>query len=241
MKKNNPVIISVLNPCHESWVDMSPVEKGRFCQSCQKHVLDFSEMDDQQLISAISKIKGPVCGRYRSDQLDRRIVNTVNSGQSFFPGVILSTLLAAIVPSVKANQVTPQMELSENKSNSLLKDTTGAYIEGKVTDREATTAAVIQLKGTACQTTADSSGYFRLILPPGPILNGITLVINTGFEPMEITPHVDSLGNYSFVRLDLPKKRFSVGPQMGLTTFDIEPDPRTKLNHKIKSTIHKSH
>ena len=36
--------IRIENPCHENWNLMSRNQKGRFCDSCNKTVIDFSKM-----------------------------------------------------------------------------------------------------------------------------------------------------------------------------------------------------
>ena len=41
--------LQIPEPCHESWEKMNPVEQGRFCNSCQKAVIDFTGMSDAQL------------------------------------------------------------------------------------------------------------------------------------------------------------------------------------------------
>lgn len=68
MKKG--ITISIPTPCHESWQEMTPVEKGRFCSSCQKAVTDFTVMNDQQIIDFIKKHPGSHCGRFLPDQLN---------------------------------------------------------------------------------------------------------------------------------------------------------------------------
>lgn len=65
--------LSVPKPCHENWDAMTPDEKGRFCDSCQKSVVDFSEMSDRQLAEFFKKPVGSVCGRFHNDQLNREI------------------------------------------------------------------------------------------------------------------------------------------------------------------------
>jgi hypothetical protein len=53
---------------------MSPAEKGRFCGSCQKEVVDFSSMSDNELVQFFKKPSGgSVCGRFMTDQLHREI------------------------------------------------------------------------------------------------------------------------------------------------------------------------
>src|SRR5258705_969459 len=64
--------LSIPTPCHENWDNMTPSEKGKFCDSCQKQVVDFSKMSDRQVAEFFKKPStGSVCGRFMSDQLDR--------------------------------------------------------------------------------------------------------------------------------------------------------------------------
>lgn len=53
---------------------MSPADKGRFCAACQKVVIDFSRMTDNELAAFFKKPTGSVCGRLRQDQLNRDLV-----------------------------------------------------------------------------------------------------------------------------------------------------------------------
>jgi len=85
---NKKIQLSIPTPCHESWESMTPVDKarpddpvgrGKFCGSCQKQVIDFSNMNDRQVadffkkpILSLSK-GGSVCGRFMTDQLEREI------------------------------------------------------------------------------------------------------------------------------------------------------------------------
>ncbi len=72
MKKH--IQLSIPTPCHENWDKMNPVEKGRFCDSCQKKVIDFSNMSDREIAIFFKKPStGSVCGRFMQDQLDRSL------------------------------------------------------------------------------------------------------------------------------------------------------------------------
>ena len=67
--------LKIPEPCHEDWNTMTPVEKGRFCDSCQKQVVDFTGMSDEQVFAFFRKpATGSVCGRFMNDQLDRDIL-----------------------------------------------------------------------------------------------------------------------------------------------------------------------
>jgi hypothetical protein len=66
--------LQIPEPCHENWNAMSPADKGRFCASCQKVVIDFSRMTDNELAAFFKKPSGSVCGHLRQDQLNRDLV-----------------------------------------------------------------------------------------------------------------------------------------------------------------------
>jgi hypothetical protein len=66
--------LSIPKPCHENWDNMTPVQQGKFCGSCQKQVVDFSNMSDRQVAEFFKKPStGSVCGRFMTEQLDRNI------------------------------------------------------------------------------------------------------------------------------------------------------------------------
>lgn len=72
MAKN--IQLTITEPCHENWDSMTTVQKGKFCDSCQKQVIDFSTMSDRQIAEFFKKPStGSVCGRFMTDQLDRSI------------------------------------------------------------------------------------------------------------------------------------------------------------------------
>lgn len=68
--------IHIPKPCHEDWNKMTPVDKGKFCSSCNKQVVDFSLMSDQQVLNYFSTATGKTCGRFDEDQLQRELIPT---------------------------------------------------------------------------------------------------------------------------------------------------------------------
>lgn len=66
--------INIPEQCPASWADMQPDDQGRFCNQCQKTVIDFTEMTDEAVYNFLLAQKGKnVCGRMRATQLDRPI------------------------------------------------------------------------------------------------------------------------------------------------------------------------
>jgi len=52
---------------------MTTARQGRFCDHCQKTVIDFTTWSDGALYSFFSKNNGHICGRFLGSQLDRPI------------------------------------------------------------------------------------------------------------------------------------------------------------------------
>jgi hypothetical protein len=69
--KKKVVQYSIAEPCHESWASMTPSAQGRFCHSCAKPVVDFTRMNDAQVLQFMSSATGSVCGKMTSQQLNR--------------------------------------------------------------------------------------------------------------------------------------------------------------------------
>ncbi len=70
--ENSNFIVRVPEPCHEDWNKMKPEEKGRFCNSCSKTVVDFSNKTDYEIKKVLEESpKGHVCGHFKKTQLDR--------------------------------------------------------------------------------------------------------------------------------------------------------------------------
>lgn len=66
-------------PCHEDWSKMTPKEKGRFCASCSKKVVDFTKMSKQEIKNYfIQKTEEKTCGRFYMHQLHADTAKTIN-------------------------------------------------------------------------------------------------------------------------------------------------------------------
>jgi hypothetical protein len=69
------ISISIPQACHEEWNAMIPNETGRHCNSCQKTVVDFTAMSDNQIINFLQRNKASGgCGIFYEDQLNKQIL-----------------------------------------------------------------------------------------------------------------------------------------------------------------------
>ncbi len=64
--------VSIPQPCSENWSEMSPTEKGAFCQKCAFEVTDFtnkSAVEIKAILSEKMQAKERVCGHIENRQL----------------------------------------------------------------------------------------------------------------------------------------------------------------------------
>jgi hypothetical protein len=89
--------ITIPEPCHEGWENMQPEEKGRFCQSCCKVVVDFTQMETQEILNYIHERKGEkLCGHFRKEQVvaPPKFVQTATLKPNFVQVFLAAVLLA---------------------------------------------------------------------------------------------------------------------------------------------------
>ena len=63
--------LGIDTPCQQRWQEMEPTEMGRFCDRCQKTVVDFSGLTDLQIANLLAQPTASTCGRFRLSQLNR--------------------------------------------------------------------------------------------------------------------------------------------------------------------------
>ena len=207
--------LQIPEPCHEDWNKMTPGDKGRFCDSCQKTVHDFTGMSDAQLIAFFKKPStGSVCGRFYNDQLERdfEIPRKRLPWMKYFLQLIIPAFLftskakaqgklrlfgdTILVDSNKTGKNLKESCNNKPESNKLNK-VTGRLIDNK---GAAISYATVMIKGTRSGVAADANGNFSIGLLPDR--SPATLVFScVGFEAKEIT--IDSNKKVSWCNVEL--------------------------------------
>ncbi len=89
--------ITIPEPCHENWQKMTPNEKGRFCASCSKTVVDFTKKSTEEIQEYLIRNKEKrVCGHFYKKQLDAIVIqlpDTVFKSNLSFQKLFVLTLL----------------------------------------------------------------------------------------------------------------------------------------------------
>jgi hypothetical protein len=167
----------VPEPCHKNWDKMTNVEKGRFCGSCQKKVIDFTSMSDRELAAFFKKLPDSVCGRFLQDQLNRDIVipkKRIPWAKYFF-----QITLPAFLISMKATSQSSRTQgkvfatcKKEIMGDTIIIDTVNdnpisneiSKIRGRIVDERGNglSGATIVVKGTSEGAASDPLGNFIL-------------------------------------------------------------------------------
>jgi hypothetical protein len=176
MKKE--IYIQIPEPCHEDWNKMTPVQQGRYCQSCSKEVVDFSLMTDQEIMNFVSMPRGKTCGNFSSDQLNRVIKEPATPAKKRVWAVMLSFLLPLLVSNkVKAQLGKPKITIVPESKRltgmiAFRRDTIATvqpqqfYVHGTVTDSlgNPVEGASVIIKGTHIGVPANDKGQFDILI-----------------------------------------------------------------------------
>ena len=171
----NKLQIRLPNPCHEDWNKMSPAEQGRFCNSCQKAVVDFTGMSDSQLVAFFKKPStGSICGRFDNDQLGRNL--SIPGKRMPWLKYFLQLLVPTFLFAFKAkSQGEPRLMgdtvLVDSRKN--LKDKNGNVkdekvdlkrLKGKVTDEDGVPiyGVTVNIKGANWGVMTDENGNYEI-------------------------------------------------------------------------------
>ncbi|NHM01507.1 carboxypeptidase-like regulatory domain-containing protein [Flavobacterium difficile] len=164
--------ISIPEPCQEGWQNMTPVEKGRFCASCQKTVLDFTYLSDNEIIKLVSK-NDALCGRINVSQLNRNLIETKTKSNYF--GYFATSVLAflGLGTSTIVAQEKPEQEQTDLKYlNKATDSVTRITVTGVVSEYEGKPfpGVTIVRKNTVEGTQTNGKGEYLIQAALGDIL-----------------------------------------------------------------------
>ncbi len=224
--KTQQLKIQVPEPCHEDWNKMTPKDKGAFCSSCEKVVVDFTKMTDRQLLEFVEKNKGKkTCGKFNGFQLDRKITVTTPKPnyfwtvKQFFVGLLVSlsfpgfTKAENIAPNFNPLPTIDNQDLNQEMVKGLVVSPSGHKISG----------AYVRIyqdgRITKAYTVTDETGTFSMELPKNHEAKKIELkvtaqnyrsvsTIYNGEEMLELVLHHDDLvmGKMAFNPIEIEEK-----------------------------------
>lgn len=198
---------------------MKPAEQGRFCLSCQKTVVDFSNMTDRQLLEYFSSYSGNTCGRFHKDQLNRDIVAGVRKPNRWYKYILNAFVPALLIANKSSAQGSAKLtgdtvvcvkpdprevkEIPVMLGRIAPPERRPYPVEGRVVDDKGNPlpGASVVLKGANRGTTTDAEGKFKLMVPlDKPAILQFSYV---GFEWKEVKVEAGSREKSSVVLVSL--------------------------------------
>ncbi|MBT32486.1 MAG: hypothetical protein CMO01_22710 [Thalassobius sp.] len=170
MKKQ--ISLDIPKPCSEKWSTFTPTATGGFCASCQKNVIDFTKMTDEEIQQFFLNKPQHACGRFHPDQLktySTKPVPTNKFGWKLLKAGFISLSLLFLSKKESLAQSNSKIEVvaqEEKYKTQQSDDSTNTFtVKGIVRsdeDNEPLPGASIVLSGTDKGTIANLDGYFEL-------------------------------------------------------------------------------
>lgn len=203
MQKQTSIYIPT--PCREDWGKMSPAQHGKFCAACNKQVIDFSLMSDNQILHFLSTQSGKLCGRFDADQLQRPLIETkIKKKRTWWMAIAMPLLFLFEKSGAQENKMEHNMATfssnektkctnAEQDSAKILigkiapnEVSDGYIIRGKVVDQDGAPLCYVTImeKGSKSGTVTDSAGFFSIKISGKN--DSITLVAShVGYQTQE--------------------------------------------------------
>lgn len=171
MKRN--FTLAIPTPCHEKWDQFTPTQKGRFCGSCQKEVIDFTAWSEEQIKHYFTHMPTSTCGRFAPHQLTTyKNYSLKNSKPQTRWAAVLAFLLVLVSRPAEAQQsrTRPAQEQIDIKSYGTTKPIDSVAqltIRGIVLggdDAELLPGVNIVRKGTMQGVVTDTEGKFEMVI-----------------------------------------------------------------------------
>jgi len=164
---SRPITISIPKPCHENWQEMTATERGAFCKSCQKEVIDFTKKTDDETYRILATSDDSLCGRYRIDQLNKPIYKTTYIKSTWHWKAIAASMVGLIgYNESQAKNIFPRFSQSVIDTSQKNTSVQNIEISGSVVyeDLRPVENATIQISNSSGKVIAtfqsNSKGYF---------------------------------------------------------------------------------
>jgi hypothetical protein len=187
--------IEIPKPCHENWSEMEIVSLGRHCMVCEKKVVDFTRMSDQQVIAILHQNNYKMCGRFTENQL---LIGFEKKKKNYLPFklkaaasaiLLLFSDKALAVYSTKATTIEINSKFNSKEVYSFAKqtrhspaDSNRRYLKGVVLDSitgETIPGVKLFFKGyETIRTMSDLDGNFILEIPSALMQDSFVLVVH---------------------------------------------------------------
>ena len=153
--------LKIETPCHEDWTKMSPNKEGRHCGLCDKTVVDFTVMSQEEITNYLTNnSKAQICGRIlaprkkeskiqiKLNQLYKNIERQIRFKplrMSLLGSLSLTMLISGSTENHKSSGVKKQQVRRITHTDTLMRDTIAPEIQKETSPiRETTLGNIAQ-------------------------------------------------------------------------------------------------
>jgi hypothetical protein len=202
------------DPCSQKWSEMTPTEKGRFCDSCQKKVFDVTTLTDNELLQMAKENPHGFCGQFRKDQLNRAIIETQFKNKSrlnaFVAGVFVAlgagTASAQSAPShtvqtqvIDEKHPTGPVCIRDTKNDTIADVQVTVIVHADSITGSRLLSAQVRLEGTNIFAYTDSTGKAVLTIPGAQVTDSMSVRVGyigyadvlVAVSPTQTTPAME--------------------------------------------------
>ncbi len=132
-----PLNLEIKTPCEENFSQMHTTVKGKFCNSCQKEVIDFTSFTNTELVTWFENNTQKTCGRLTNTQLET-FKREVVIKHRFLPRLFLSIMvgLGIITKAEAENKPMNDTEIVNTQREASYTPIDTTKIELKLIDNE---------------------------------------------------------------------------------------------------------
>lgn len=205
---NQKTTLSINTPCSEKFDTFLSTEKGGFCNSCQKVVIDFRNWSDNEVANHFANTSQNTCGYFREEQLKTYQEDTIHSKTNSYKflnvgiaSVSLLSLLSfnSVFGQTKEKPTTIQTENKNKKVKQVEEQSEEIIVKGIVSDELGPLAgANVALKNSNIGVTTNFDGEFTF--PKTLNVGDILLISYLGFKTQELKVTSDT--KYITLKMD---------------------------------------
>jgi carboxypeptidase-like protein len=179
--------------CHEKWAEMTPTARGRLCAKCDRELIDFTAMSEDE-ISAYHLRNPGTCGLYSLSQFHKPASRLAAAAAAAAIGLTAPAIAHAAVPAPEPGPDVRQPQVEPADSIVV----TGTVVDSAT--NQPIVGAQVFVKGTRLGAITDADGRFRFVVRSAmtfPLRLQAQVIGYTSSELLVTT--ADSLADMQFV------------------------------------------
>ena len=242
MKSRKPIQLIIPEPCQQKWDEMHVRNEGRFCDYCQKTVIDFTKFTDKDLYVFFDKHQNEkVCGRFLNTQLNREIQLPYQPHSTLYRIAVALGLVLSFsqIPEMQARWRAPLV--MENSIGEMMKEDEkvegdSLVVRGRVVDErgEPIIGAIIEVGQNGIVLNGaltDEEGLFRIELKMS--VDSIDMRVRyTGYKEIRKKLHKSDYARFQEIKMDVNtefEELIILGYRVPLIKTDVVSPTKNKI------------